>query len=53
MAERPSTRNSPHHPDRVTAPQATKHTVFTKLGIRSRRQLRAALSEDGRLVASA
>ena len=27
--------------------------VFTKLGIRSRRQLRAVLSEDGRLVASA
>jgi len=26
--------------------------VFTKLGIRSRRQLRAVLSEDGRLVAS-
>jgi DNA-binding NarL/FixJ family response regulator len=27
--------------------------VFSKLGIRSRRQLRAALSEDGRLIASA
>jgi DNA-binding NarL/FixJ family response regulator len=27
--------------------------VFTKLGIRSRRQLRAALAADGRLVASA
>ena len=27
--------------------------VFTKLGIRSRRQLRAVLAADGRLVASA
>ena len=27
--------------------------VFTKLGIRARRQLRAALAADGRLVASA
>jgi hypothetical protein len=28
-AERPSTRNSPHHPDRVTSPrQATQHGSF-------------------------
>ena len=28
------------------------HKVFTKLGISSRRQLRAALAKDGRPVAS-
>jgi hypothetical protein len=32
---------------------SSRRKVFTKLGIGSCRQLRAALSHDGRLVASA